>query len=69
MWHIVSGVNIAKRAAAAAAKPTIEISEANGEYTLKTLSIFKNTTITFKLGEEFDETTADGRQCKVTIQK
>jgi fatty acid-binding protein 3 len=54
-----------KRAAAAAAKPTIEISEADGVYTLKTLSVFKNTTITFKCGEEFDEETADGRKAKV----
>ncbi|CAL8109505.1 unnamed protein product [Orchesella dallaii] len=64
-----AGVNIAKRAAAAAAKPTIEITEADGVYTLKTMSIFKNTTISFKLGEEFDEETADGRQCKTTIVK
>lgn len=64
---IISGVNIAKRAAAAAAKPTIEISEDNGTYTLKTMSIFKNTTISFKLGEEFDEETADGRHCKTVM--
>lgn len=59
------GVNIAKRTLAATAKPTIEISEENGVYTLKTSSIFKNTSISFKLGEEFDEETADGRKCKV----
>jgi len=57
---------MAKRALASAAKPTIEISEADGTYTLKTLSMFKNTTIVFKLGEEFDEETADGRHAKVS---
>ncbi|XP_021951677.1 fatty acid-binding protein, heart [Folsomia candida] len=62
-----AGLNIAKRAAAAAARPTVEISEADGVYTIKTLSVFKNTTITFKLGEEFDEETADGRTAKTTI--
>lgn len=33
---------------------------------VKTLSTFKNTEISFKLGEEFDETTADDRNCKVS---
>nr|USU43501.1 Fabp3 [Siniperca chuatsi] len=32
--------------------------------TLKTQSTFKNTELTFKLGEEFDETTADDRKVK-----
>ncbi|TWW53617.1 Fatty acid-binding protein, brain [Takifugu flavidus] len=30
-------------------------------------STFKNTEISFKLGEEFDETTADDRNCKSTV--
>merc|ERR1712154_110499 len=32
--------------------------------TLDTLTSFKNTKIEFKLGEEFEEYTADGRYCK-----
>merc|ERR1712150_223293 len=32
--------------------------------TLETLTSFKNTKIEFKLGEEFEEYTADGRYCK-----
>jgi hypothetical protein len=60
-----AGVNILKRAAAAAAKATIEILEVGGVYTIKTSSVFKNTVITFKPGEEFDEETADGRKSKV----
>lgn len=34
---------------------------------MKTSSTFKNTEIKFKLGEEFDEETADGRQAKSTM--
>jgi fatty acid-binding protein 7 len=63
---IFVGVGFAKRAIAAAAKPTIEISENGGKYTIKTLSAFKNTEITFTLGEEFDEETADGRKARVS---
>ncbi len=50
------------------AKPTVEISESNGRYTLKTLTALKNTEINFALGEEFDESTADGRKSKVCTQ-
>jgi fatty acid-binding protein 3 len=59
------GVGMAKRALAATAKPTIEITENGGVFTMKTLSTFKNTEITFTLGQEFDEETADGRKSKV----
>lgn len=44
--------------------PVVELSEKDGMYTLKTTSPFKNTEIKFKLGEEFDEETADGRKVK-----
>ena len=33
-------------------------------YSLETLTSFKNTKIEFKIGEEFEEFTADGRQTK-----
>lgn len=35
--------------------------------TLKTVSTFKTTEINFKLGVEFDETTADDRKCKSVV--
>lgn len=35
---------------------------------VRTQSTFKNTEISFKLGEEFDETTADDRNCKVSLK-
>lgn len=44
--------------------PVVELTEKDGTYTLKTTSPFKNTEISFKLGEEFDEETADGRKVK-----
>lgn len=44
--------------------PVVELSENNGLYTLKTTSPFKNTEIKFKLGEEFEEETVDGRKVK-----
>lgn len=47
-------------------KPTTII-EINGDtITIKTQSTFKNTEVSFKLGVEFDETTADDRKCKVS---
>ncbi|ETN64054.1 allergen [Anopheles darlingi] len=44
--------------------PTVELVKNGDEYTFNTLSTFKNTTIKFKLGEEFDEETVDGRTVK-----
>lgn len=48
----------------ATVSPVVELSEKDGVYTLKTASTFKNMEIKFKLGEEFDEETADGRKVK-----
>lgn len=44
--------------------PTVELVKEGDEYTFNTMSTFKNTTIKFKLGEEFDEETVDGRKVK-----
>ncbi|KAJ8871363.1 hypothetical protein PR048_027680 [Dryococelus australis] len=46
---------------------TIELTKSGDTYTLLTTSTFKNTTISFKIGEEFEEETADGRKVKSTI--
>lgn len=46
--------------------PVVELTEKDGVYTLKTTSPFKNTEIKFKLGEEFEEETADGRKVSST---
>ncbi|KAI1231294.1 hypothetical protein IHE44_0008235 [Lamprotornis superbus] len=48
-------------------KPTTIIELDGDKITVKTQSTFKNTEITFKLGEEFDETTADDRHVKSVV--
>lgn len=49
-------------------KPTLIITIDGDKVVLKNSSTFKTTEISFKLGEEFDETTADGRNVKVKDQ-
>ncbi|XP_054836293.1 fatty acid-binding protein, adipocyte-like [Eublepharis macularius] len=63
------GVGFATRKVAGVAKPNVIIS-CNGDIiTLRTESTFKNTEISFKLGEEFDETTADDRKVKNLVTR
>ncbi|NWU84698.1 FABPH protein, partial [Onychorhynchus coronatus] len=62
------GVSFATRQMAGLTKPTTII-EVNGDkVTVKTQSTFKNTEISFKLDEEFDETTADDRHVKSVVK-
>ncbi|KAM4630052.1 fatty acid-binding protein, heart [Polymixia lowei] len=61
------GVGYATRQVGSMTKPTTVISVEGDKVTLKTQSTFKNTEINFKLGEEFDETTADDRKVKSTV--
>lgn len=60
------GVGYATRQVGNVTKPTVVISQEGDKVVIKTQSTFKNTEISFKLGEEFDETTADDRNCKVS---
>lgn len=62
---ILPGVGFATRQVGNVTKPTVVISQEGDKVIIKTLSTFKNTEISFKLGEEFDETTADDRNVKV----
>ena len=62
---VVPGVGMVTRKLGQAAKPTTEIKQDGDTWTIATFSTMKNTLITFKLGEEFEETTADGRKVKV----
>ncbi|XP_010142222.1 PREDICTED: fatty acid-binding protein, heart-like, partial [Buceros rhinoceros silvestris] len=48
-------------------KPTTIIEMDGDKITVKTQSTFKSTEISFKLGEEFDETTADDRHSKSVV--
>ncbi|CAO4362174.1 unnamed protein product [Caenorhabditis nigoni] len=61
------GIGLILRKAACAAKPTLEIKVEGDRWHVNQLSNFKNTTLDFTLGVEFDETTPDGRQFKSTI--
>jgi len=63
------GVGMVLRKMASAATPTTEIKQDGENWNIKTMTTFKTTEIKFKLGEEFDETTADGRECKSVITK
>jgi len=55
-------VNFLLRKAATASSPVVEISEENGTWTIKSATTLKTVSLSFKLGEKFEETTPDGRQ-------
>jgi len=61
------GVWLVVRKMGSAASPVIELTKNGDEYTLTSQSTFKNTSITFKLGEEFEEETPDGRKVQALI--
>ncbi|KAM8833534.1 fatty acid binding protein 7, brain, a [Synchiropus picturatus] len=61
------GVGFATRQVGNVTKPTVVISQDGDKVVVKTLSTFKNTEISAKLGEEFDETTPDDRRVKSTF--
>lgn len=58
------GVGLIMRKMGNSLSPTVELIKDGDEYTFNTTSTFKNTTIKFKVGEEFDEDTVDGRKVK-----
>ncbi|XP_066529625.1 fatty acid-binding protein, heart [Hoplias malabaricus] len=61
------GVGFATRQVGNMTKPTTIISQEGDVITLKTVSAFKTTEVKFKVGEEFDETTADDRKVKSLV--
>uniref|UniRef100_D3TLL9 Fatty acid-binding protein, muscle n=1 Tax=Glossina morsitans morsitans TaxID=37546 RepID=D3TLL9_GLOMM len=58
------GVGMVLRKMGNSVSPTVELKLDGEKYSLTTSSTFKTSTITFKLGEEFDEETLDGRKVK-----
>jgi len=64
---VLAGVSFVTRQVGNAVSPVVEILEENGQYTLKSSSTFKNTSVTFRLNEPFDQETPDGRKVKATI--
>ncbi|XP_043395362.1 myelin P2 protein isoform X3 [Chelonia mydas] len=63
------GVGFAMRKLGSLAKPTVIISADDDMLTIKTESPVKNTEISFKLGQEFEETTTDNRKTKECTMK
>ncbi|KAK1805107.1 hypothetical protein P4O66_019458 [Electrophorus voltai] len=61
------GVGFATRQVGSMTKPTTIISVDGDTITLKTVSTFKSTEINFRLGEEFEEITADDRKVKSLV--
>jgi endonuclease YncB( thermonuclease family) len=49
------------------AKPKVTITVDGDKWTLKSETMVKSSCIEFKLGEEFEETTADDRKMKTTV--
>lgn len=62
------GVPAAFRHLAALEKPRITIKAQGERVSIRTESSLKTTEISFRLGEVFDETTADNRKVKVRIR-
>ncbi|XP_013861152.1 fatty acid-binding protein, heart [Austrofundulus limnaeus] len=62
------GVGFATRTVGNMTKPTTIISVDGDKVTVKTQSAVKNTELTFKLDEEFDEVTADDRKVKSLVK-
>ncbi|XP_059120763.1 cellular retinoic acid-binding protein 2 [Peromyscus eremicus] len=64
------GVNVMLRkiAVAAASKPTVEIKQEDDSFYIKTSTTVRTTEINFKIGEEFEEQTVDGRPCKSLVK-
>uniref|UniRef100_A0A1A7WQ00 Cellular retinoic acid-binding protein 1 n=1 Tax=Iconisemion striatum TaxID=60296 RepID=A0A1A7WQ00_9TELE len=62
------GVGFATRKVGNLTKPTTIICVDGDKVIVKTQSTIKNTEVSFKLGEEFDETTADDRKVKSLVK-
>uniref|UniRef100_A0A674IGK8 Lipocalin/cytosolic fatty-acid binding domain-containing protein n=3 Tax=Terrapene triunguis TaxID=2587831 RepID=A0A674IGK8_9SAUR len=61
------GVSLATRKLGSLTKPIVTISIDGEVLTIQTKSTFKSTEVSFKLGEEFEETTADDRKTKSIV--
>ncbi|XP_017018623.1 fatty acid-binding protein [Drosophila kikkawai] len=61
------GVGLVTRKMGNSLSPTVEVTLEGDTYTMTTTSTFKTSSISFKLGVEFDEETLDGRNVKSII--
>lgn len=55
------------RKAATATTPVMEITESDGNWSMKTSTSMKAIELKFKLGVPFEEETTDGRKCETTV--
>jgi len=62
-------VNFVLRKAATASSPVFTVTEEDGTWTFKTATVLKSMELKFKLDEEFEETTPDGREVKAIVKK
>lgn len=62
-----TGVGLVLRKMGNTVTPTVHMEKNGDEYSFHTVSTFKTLVIKFKLGEEFDEETLDGRKVKSVI--
>jgi hypothetical protein len=62
------GVNFMMAKLGSTAKPTVIIKRDGDTIKLRTETTFKTSEISFKMGEEFEETTTDGRKCMTTFR-
>ena len=63
----VLDVNFLLRKAATVSTPYVEVFEEGGVWNIKTSTTLKTMELKFKLGEEFDETTPDGREVTALV--
>nr|AAP14673.1 cytoplasmic fatty acid binding protein variant E [Schistosoma japonicum] len=63
------GVSWATRQIGNTVTPTVTFTMDGDTMTMLTESTFKNLSVTFKFGEEFDEKTSDGRSVKSVVTK
>ena len=57
------------RKAATASTPSMEVTEEGGVWTIKTSTTLKSMELKFKVGEPFEETTADGRDVSALVKQ
>ncbi|UJR22015.1 hypothetical protein I4U23_025082 [Adineta vaga] len=62
------GVGMMGRMVAKSMKPRLIISETNGKWTLRTETSLRTMSIEFVPNEEYEETTADGRELKGIVR-
>merc|ERR1712227_564816 len=61
------GVGMILKKAATATTPVMTVTEEGGQWTIKTSTMLKSMELKFKLGEEFEEKTPDGREVKAVV--